>query len=222
MGLRDWFRRGPPSPAEQDSVWLSAAGRLAGLCERVGEQAAETQVVVLAHFPRTLDAVAEALGEAAMERARSAGELASRLADPRPGSVCLALVDQLPQEAPGTGAVEGRVSFLVAERHPLRAEDERVERLAAALPYPATVRFHLALDDPLLERFADERVKALLGQLGMGEEDELTHPLIAQAVERAQRAVAARTEAAERAAPVEAAPVEAQSVEEWLGAIEPK
>jgi hypothetical protein len=218
MGFADWLRRRQPSRVEPDSVWLTAAGRLAGLRERVARHAAEAQVVVLAHFPRTLDAVAEALGETGLERARSERDLASRLTSPRAGSVSLALVGELPAEAPQSrGPAEGRVSFLVAERHPLRTEDERVERLAAGLPYPTSVRFHLALDDPLFERFVDEQVKGLLMGLGMGENDELSHPLIAGAVERAQREIASRAAPA-----VEAESVGAESVEDWLGAIEPK
>lgn len=214
MGLRDWLARRGRCRVEPDAVWLGEAGRLAGICERARRHAREgAQVLLLAHFPRALDAVAEALGGTGAERARSESDLEGRLTEPVAGSICLGLVGQLPAETPRRSQPVGvPVSFLVAERHLLRAEDERVETLAASLPYATRVRFHLSLEDPLLARFADERIRALLEQLGMGEEDELSHPIVARAVERAQRGLARHTDT----------PVEAPSAEEWLRAVEPE
>ncbi len=49
MGLKDWLdwlaRRGR-SRVEPDAVWLTAAGRLAGLCERARRQAREEAQVL--------------------------------------------------------------------------------------------------------------------------------------------------------------------------------
>lgn len=198
---------------EPDSVWLSAGARLAGLARRAAEEAEAAQVLVLAHFPDALEAVAGALRGLGARRVYSAGHLASRLASPRAGELYLALVAELPAPGPGlAGPAEGVVSFLVAERHPLRAEDERVERLAAGLPYATRVRFHVALDDPILERYENDRVKALLVQLGMDEEDEICHAVVSRAIAKAQRVNAAR-----------AAPgAEAESAAEWMRALEPE
>lgn len=214
MGLFSWLSGGKATRLEPDSVWLTADARLAGLRDRVGRHAEQGQVLLLAHFPLALEQLADALrGRASVEHADSEGDVARALASPRAHSVSLALVRHLPAQPPMiAGDVTTPLSILVAERHPLRAEDERVERLAGELPYECRVRFHLSLEDALLERFAGDRVNDLLARLGMAENEELTHPLISRAVERAQE------QAAERAT----SEIEAGSVEEWLRAIEPE
>ncbi len=214
MGLFDSLFGRKKDQEEADSVWLTGAAKLAGMCARAERHAKERQVILLAHFPRTLEAVAEAQrGRTGLENARRQGDVTSALSAPQAGSVCLALVGQLPAIPPSViGQATTVVSFLVAERHPLRAEDDRVEQLAAGLPYPCQIRFHLSLDDPLLEPFAGERFTTLVAQLGVGEEEELSHPMITSAVERTQKKLAEKGISG----------VEAQSVEEWMRAVEPE
>lgn len=217
MGFLGNLFRGASAHVEPDSIWQTAAARSAGLAARVEEHAGQRQVLLLAHFPATLEDLAETLaGRLTIDRARSETDIADALSAPSAGSICLALVSQLPATPPAiVDPVSTPVSFLVAERHPLRIEDERVERLAAALPYEASVRFHLSLEDPLLQEFSGDRITALMGQLGMAEDEELTHSLIARAVERAQERLAERTRAE--------GPVEADSFEDWTAqAIDPE
>ena len=213
MSWKDLFRSRRSSPqAEEDSLWLTSSAKLAGLRERVARHAADGQVVVLAHFPATLDAVETVLGDLfGTERGDSEADLAAAIASPETGAICLGLVDQLPP-AEVHAFPRGRISFLVAERHPLRAQDERVERLASALLCPSRVRFHLAIDDPLLEHIGKGKLRQLLTHLGIEEDQELTHPTLTSAVERVQK------EAAKRAR----SPIEASSSEEWVRAIEPE
>jgi hypothetical protein len=217
MGFKDWFtdRKGPR--IEADSIWLDNAARLAGVAEKARALSADGRVLALAHFPRMLDAVEEALGDHLnLARADSEGDVAGWLAAPEPGFVGLTLVDQLPSHGLDLiGRVDGHVTFLVAERHPLRAQDDRVERVAAALPYATAVQFVLAFDDPLLERFVGDRVKGLLAQLGMSADEEMSHPMISAAIERAQKKIAEQS----------TEDVRADSAEDWLdtiGPIEPR
>lgn len=214
MGLKDWFKGRSLSKLEPDSVWFSGAAKLAGLCKRAENLTAEGQVLVLAHFPATLDALEAQLQQRrGVERAGSAGDVAGWLALPEAGAVGLAMVKELPEDGLELlGQATGHVSFMVAERHPLRAQDDRVERLAGRLPYSSSVQFHLALDDSLLERFLDERVKGLLGQLGMSEDESISHSAVSGAVESAQKRLALQ----------QVSEVEAQSIEDWFEAIDPK
>jgi hypothetical protein len=214
MGLLNWLVKRQVTVAGEDSVWVTAAARLEGLCARVARHAADRQVIALAHFPRSLEALTEALAPGvSFERARYESDVASCLTAPRTGSVCLALVSQLPAALPTvSGEPTTRVSFLVAERHPLRSQDEIVETLAGALPQPASVRFHLALDDELLERFAGERLNALLEQLGVAEDEELSHSGISGAIKRAQAKLAEQSPSS----------IEAESTEDWFEKLEPR
>jgi hypothetical protein len=221
MGFLDWLGGGKSSgkstKIEPDSVWLHGAARLEGLCAKAERVASEGRLLVLAHFPAMLDAVeAKLRGRLSCERADSDGDVASWLSSPDAGLVGLAIVEQLPSPPLElVGRSDGHVSFLVVERHPLRDRDERVERVATELPYSTTVQFLLSLDDPLLERFVDDRVTELLTRLGMSDDDELAHPAISGAVESAQTMIA--RESGEEVA--------AESSEGWLdaiGAIEPR
>ena len=226
MGFKDWFsNRRRTLSVEPDAIWLTRAGRLAGLCDKAVAQAAEARVVILAHFPKMLETVEEALGSRlGSVRADSEGDVAAWLTSPAPGFAGLALVNQLPargsalfERGRSDGQVTGQVAFLVAERHPLRAQDRRVENLARSLPYPASVQFLLSLEDPLLANFIDDRVKGLLEGLGMDESEELSHAAISGAVKRAQRLVAEK-QFDESKAPTETA----RSSGDWLDSIEPR
>ena len=213
MGFKSWFTGRKTPRIEADSIWLDNDARLAGLAEKARTLSVDGRVLALAHFPRMLDAVEEALGDRlSVVRADSDGDVASWLAALEPGFVGLALVDQLPAHGLDlVGRADGRVSFLVAERHPLRAQDDRVERAAAALPYATTVQFVLSFDDPLVERFVGDRVKDLLAQLGVSADEEISHPMISAAIEKAQKKIAA--ELLEE--------VRADSAEDWLDTMGP-
>jgi preprotein translocase subunit SecA len=49
--------------------------------------------------------------------------------------------------------------------------------------------FFVALEDPLMRKFARDWVKRMLGRLGMGEGQEITSPMVSKAIERAQKKV---------------------------------
>ena len=219
MGFKDWFggrSRPTRTPQGLDSVWLSGEARVEGVAAKAAARSAEGLVLVLAHFPHTRDAIEAALrGRVEVERAESPADVRALLAAPETRAVGLALVEHLPEDSPAVvGQTTKPLSILVVERHPLRAHDDRVEQLARTLPYPSRVQFHLALDDALLERFVPERIRALFEQLGMSPDEEISHPLVSEAVEGVQRQVA-------RAEPPQEE-VEVRSSEEWLEAIEPR
>ena len=99
MGFRDWLsNKRRRTSIEPDAIWLSAAARLAGLCEKTVVHALDARVVVLAHFPQMLDSAAEALGgRLGHERADSAGDIAAWLTSPCDGN--LVAVGQRPAGA---------------------------------------------------------------------------------------------------------------------------
>ena len=83
MGFFDKLFGGAKPKVESDSVWQSADARLAGLAARVERHAAERQVLLLAHFPNTLEALMETVGSRrSVERARSETDLLDALTSP--------------------------------------------------------------------------------------------------------------------------------------------
>jgi preprotein translocase subunit SecA len=79
--------------------------------------------------------------------------------------------------------------FIVAEHHPLYECDEALLSLMSTLPYRSTIRFHCALDEPLLKMFGAERVLDVLKHLGLDERQYISHSLISSAIEKAQKKI---------------------------------
>ena len=145
MGFKSWFTGRKAPRIEADSIWLDNASRLAGLAEKARTLSVDGRVLGLAHFPKMLDAVEEALGERlSVARADSEGDVASWLAAPEPGLVGLALVDQLP--AHGLDLVgEGGVQVELVRHHDggepeMVRQFEEAEKVVAAYGRPPIPR----------------------------------------------------------------------------------
>jgi preprotein translocase subunit SecA len=64
--------------------------------------------------------------------------------------------------------------------------DQNILDFAAALPGPTKVRFYGALDDPLLKAVGADRLMALMGSLGMKENQAIESPLVTRQIIKAQ------------------------------------
>ena len=208
-----------------DQLWISREQKLRGLCRQAlaaaSDPAGPQGCLLVAHFPDTLAALEQALIAAgipydvyqdAFDRAR----LSALLGPAGAGRPLLALARSLPDAAPGgqlvtertVGAMGSgaRLLLLAAERHPLRAHDDKLEALAAALPAQARIGFHLSLEDGLMQRFGGQAVAQLISALNPPPDEPITSGTASASIRRAQQNLArhARGDAY------------ARSAEEWL------
>jgi len=79
--------------------------------------------------------------------------------------------------------------FIVAEHHPLHECDEALFSSMSNLRCRSRIRFHSALDEPLLKMFGAERVLDVVKHLGLDERQCISHPLISSAIEKAQKRI---------------------------------
>lgn len=211
---------------EDDQVWRKRAHKLRALAHYAAGVGPRRPVLLAAHFPATLAAVAEALDAAAVgydvyadgfERDKLLAALSpAPEATRRP---LLALVRALPTGAQVDAWLKGRASggepvqglALAAERHPLRAHDEALVNRLAELPYATRLSFHLALDEPVLARFNGEQVGALMDKLQLAPDTPLTQGVLSQTIRQAQ----------ERLAKKASGDGPAESVEAWFAAYWP-
>ncbi len=225
--FRRAFGQATPLTRADDQIWRNRAHKLRALAHFAAEVAPARPVLLTAHFPATLEALAAALQAAAVafdtyanafDRDRLVAALAST-PDPERRPL-LALAGALPTGAqldawlkpPGGGrANEIKAVALAAERHPLRTHDDALVTRLSELPYATHLSFHLALDDPLLARFNGQQVGHVMDQLQLAPDTPLSQGILSQSIRQAQEKLA-------RAATGDGA---AQSAEAWCAAYLP-
>ena len=90
----------------------------------------------------------------------------------------------------GEGVVErGGLHILATERHEARRIDNQLRGRSGRQGDPGTSRFYLSLEDDLLRIFGSDRIKGLMGRLGMDDGEPIEHRLVSNAIEKAQRRV---------------------------------
>ena len=92
----------------------------------------------------------------------------------------------------GGVAAMGGLHVLATERHESRRIDNQLRGRCGRQGDPGSSQFFLSLEDDLMRIFAPERVSNILERLGMSEGQEISHPMVSKAIERAQKKVEAR------------------------------
>lgn len=214
MGWPDWLlpRRRRSVRTEPDLIWLSSEARWRGVvddvCHRLRDGA---HLVVAAHFPDALDIAARRLEAEEVpfrlwHPPESAAE-ARRELESNPDEACLTLAELLPRDlSPYDTASDTSLTLIAVERHPLLEMDRALVEFAHAWAGPARIRYHLALDDALLQRFAGPQVKELLERLGLEPHETVQNHLVGRRVAHAQRRIESTATSREPA----------QSAAEWL------
>lgn len=85
----------------------------------------------------------------------------------------------------------GGLHIVGTERHESRRIDNQLRGRSGRQGDPGSSRFYLSLEDNLMRIFASDRVKGLMGRIGMQEGDAIEHPWVTKAIENAQRKVEA-------------------------------
>lgn len=86
----------------------------------------------------------------------------------------------------------GGLHILGTERHESRRIDNQLRGRSGRQGDPGSSRFYLSMDDDLMRIFGSDRVKGLMGKLGMEEGEPIEHNMVSKAIERAQRQVEGR------------------------------
>ncbi len=85
----------------------------------------------------------------------------------------------------------GGLHILGTERHEARRIDNQLRGRAGRQGDPGSSRFYLSLEDDLMRIFGGERLKGLMGKLGMERGVPIEHQLVTKSIERAQKQVEA-------------------------------
>jgi preprotein translocase subunit SecA len=90
----------------------------------------------------------------------------------------------------GEGVVEqGGLHILATERHEARRIDNQLRGRSGRQGDPGSSRFYLSLEDDLLRIFGSDRIKGLMGRMGMDEGEPIEHRMVSNAIEKAQMRV---------------------------------
>ncbi len=88
--------------------------------------------------------------------------------------------------------VAGGLHILGTERHESRRIDNQLRGRSGRQGDPGSSRFYLSLEDDLMRIFGSDRIKGLMGKLGMEEGEAIEHGMVTRAIERAQKQVEGR------------------------------
>ncbi len=86
----------------------------------------------------------------------------------------------------------GGLHILGTERHESRRIDNQLRGRSGRQGDPGSSRFYLSMEDDLMRIFGTDRVKGLMGKLGIEEGEAIEHNMVSKAIERAQRQVEGR------------------------------
>ncbi len=83
----------------------------------------------------------------------------------------------------------GGLHILGTERHESRRIDNQLRGRSGRQGDPGSSRFYLSLEDDLMRIFGSDRIKGLMGRLGMTDGEPIEHSLVTRSIERAQKQV---------------------------------
>jgi preprotein translocase subunit SecA len=86
----------------------------------------------------------------------------------------------------------GGLHILGTERHESRRIDNQLRGRSGRQGDPGSSRFYLSLEDDLMRIFGSDRIKGIMGRLGMEEGEPIEHNMVSRAIERAQKQVEGR------------------------------
>jgi preprotein translocase subunit SecA len=83
----------------------------------------------------------------------------------------------------------GGLHIIGTERHESRRVDNQLRGRSGRQGDPGSTRFFLSMEDELMRLFGSEKISIIMQKLGLKEGDDIQHPWISKAVERAQKKV---------------------------------
>ncbi len=83
----------------------------------------------------------------------------------------------------------GGLKIIGTERHESRRIDNQLRGRAGRQGDPGESRFYISLEDNLMRLFAQETLMNTFNKLGVGENDQIEHKLLSNAIETAQKKI---------------------------------
>ncbi|MDR0499181.1 MAG: preprotein translocase subunit SecA [Holophagales bacterium] len=83
----------------------------------------------------------------------------------------------------------GGLHILCTERHESRRIDNQLRGRAGRQGDPGSSRFYLSLEDDLMRIFGGERLKSIMGTLGMNDDEPIEAGMVTRAIEKSQKRV---------------------------------
>lgn len=146
-------------------------------------------VVVLAHFPTTFFRLQDLLQEAAIPYTIGGPTLRATdiqdYHDKQRQSVWLMLADAIQdveERRIAAPAYPVEINVLIAERYPLPARDEVVDRFFRQLPFSVRVGYLLSLEDPLVRAAVNETLIRLMQQMGFKPGEMISSHLLSRSI----------------------------------------
>jgi preprotein translocase subunit SecA len=180
-----------PVTIKDDRVWFDETHKLEQLWKDVAAcQASQTNLLLLSHFEETLARLGTLLRAKEIHHEPFSSLSPSELCRSSSGKVWLgaAAAFRAGSEitAPGAG---GSLEILVAEHHPFQSRDQQIVDAAAKLSCHVQLGFYFSLDDPVMEYFGADTIRALFERLGIDKNESISHQLINNAVRNAQEKI---------------------------------
>ncbi|MCC6932515.1 MAG: preprotein translocase subunit SecA [Deltaproteobacteria bacterium] len=83
----------------------------------------------------------------------------------------------------------GGLHVMGTERHESRRIDNQLRGRSGRQGDPGSSQFYVSLEDDLMKRFGGDRLQAIMSRVGMTDEDAVSSPIVAHAIENAQKKV---------------------------------
>ena len=83
----------------------------------------------------------------------------------------------------------GGLKIIGTERHESRRIDNQLRGRAGRLGDPGESRFYISLEDDLMRLFGQERLMNVFNKLGVGEDEQIEHKMLSNAIESAQKKI---------------------------------
>jgi len=83
----------------------------------------------------------------------------------------------------------GGLFVIGTERHEARRIDNQLRGRAGRQGDPGATQFYVSLDDDLMRVFGSEKIKGMMGRLGMAEDTPITNSFVSRALESAQKKI---------------------------------
>ena len=83
----------------------------------------------------------------------------------------------------------GGLKIIGTERHESRRNDNQLRGRAGRQGDPGESRFYISLEDDLMRLFGQERLMNVFNKLGVGEDEQIEHKMLSNAIESAQKKI---------------------------------